>query len=289
MENEYDAIYFHYSSNMSAMSQMSALRKSYGEFDRKYKKNIKTLYVVHPNRTMMVLYNMFKGFISKKFERKLRLVKNLHELESVVNLELMHIPMSIKSYDSGRNAWSEFGKEFSQVSLDSRGVPYLFTEAVDYLRRTKATSEVTGLFRVSGSGNNQKSLAKKYSISPETFQIPEKTNAHDVTGLVKQFLNQLPTPILYFGVLKLPNYEDDTIEDYIVNNLDDNAKASLLVLFELFEEIISNKAKNSMSEDNLMRCTALSLAWSETADMNDLQKMESVFYVLLKKYQTILV
>ena len=227
------------------------------------------------------------GFISKKFERKLRLVKNLKELESVVNLELMHIPMSIKSYDTDRHSWSEFGKEFSQVSLNQNGVPYLFVEAAEYLRRTKATSEVTGLFRVSGSGGTQKTLAKKYSVSPESFTFPERTNAHDVAGLLKQFLQQLPTPILMYSIMKLEKYDEPTIKNYLRECLDESRKATLVVLFGLLEEVIANQATNSMSEENIMRCVSMSLAWSESPDYHDLERMELTFGVLLRNYRTL--
>ena len=268
------------------MRTFSILKKCYDEFDRNYKKNIKKLYIVHPSKAMMTIYALFKRYISKKFEQKLRPVKNLQELQSVVNLELMHIPKSIKSYDLDRNLWSEFGKDLQQVSMNSQSVPYLVEQCITFLR-TNGYTEKQGIFRVSGSANNQKSFAAKYSVCPESFEFPPETNPYDVTGLMKQFFHQLPSPILTYGILNLPDYSVETVCDYVRNNLDYENKTTLCALFSLMEEIVSHSAKNQMTAENLMISIAPSLAWSDTPDIRDVEKLRPVFAALLQNYTSV--
>ena len=90
-----------------------------------------------------------------------------------------------------------------------------------------------------------------------------------------------------FGIQKLDNYNEATIMAYLHENLDDNRKATLVLLFGLLEEVVSNKDTNSMTEDNVMRCVSMSLSWSESADFHDLERNESVFRVLMKNYKNL--
>jgi len=61
----------------------------------RYKKNLKTLYLVHPTMFIRVVWNIFKPLISAKFGRKMRYVNFLNELASEIQLNQLPIPPSV--------------------------------------------------------------------------------------------------------------------------------------------------------------------------------------------------
>ncbi|MED6286457.1 hypothetical protein CHARACLAT_006260, partial [Characodon lateralis] len=63
VEMDYILVYFHYGLRSSNKPSLKWLREAYSEFDRKYKKNLKTLYVVHPTNFIRIIWNLFKPLI----------------------------------------------------------------------------------------------------------------------------------------------------------------------------------------------------------------------------------
>lgn len=53
---------------------------------------------MHPTRFIRILWNMFKPFISIKFERKLHYVNFIHELAPYVHLDQLQLPAAITEY-----------------------------------------------------------------------------------------------------------------------------------------------------------------------------------------------
>ncbi|EDM15600.1 rCG60308, isoform CRA_a [Rattus norvegicus] len=64
VENDYTIVYFHYGLSSQNKPSLGWLQNAYKEFDRKYKKNLKALYVVHPTSLIKALWNIFKPLIS---------------------------------------------------------------------------------------------------------------------------------------------------------------------------------------------------------------------------------
>nr|XP_045007464.1 rho GTPase-activating protein 8 isoform X6 [Jaculus jaculus] len=64
VENDYTIVYFHYGLNSQNKPSLGWLQSAYKEFDRKYKKNLKALYVVHPTSLIKVLWSIFRPLIS---------------------------------------------------------------------------------------------------------------------------------------------------------------------------------------------------------------------------------
>ncbi|KAF7642286.1 hypothetical protein LDENG_00260870 [Lucifuga dentata] len=63
VESDYTLIYFHHGLTSENKPSLSWLRDAYREFDRKYKKNIKALYIVHPTMFIKTLLILFKPLI----------------------------------------------------------------------------------------------------------------------------------------------------------------------------------------------------------------------------------
>ncbi|XP_067003706.2 uncharacterized protein [Anabrus simplex] len=99
---DYVLIYLHGATSRSCMPTFSWLKRCYQMIDRRLRKNLKGLYLVHPTFWLKTIVVMTRPFVSSKFSRKLRFVESLQELSAVVPLEQASIPDRVKQYDQIR-------------------------------------------------------------------------------------------------------------------------------------------------------------------------------------------
>lgn len=79
------------------------IRQCYQTIDRRLRKNLKSLILVHSTWYVKALLTVLKPFISSKFSRKLQFVNSLEELSRIIPLEQAHIPECIRQLDRSRN------------------------------------------------------------------------------------------------------------------------------------------------------------------------------------------
>lgn len=63
VENDYCVVYFHYGLNSANKPKLNFLYQAYKAFDRKYKKNLKALFLVHPTNFIRIVWQLFKPVI----------------------------------------------------------------------------------------------------------------------------------------------------------------------------------------------------------------------------------
>lgn len=95
VEQDYSVVYFHYGLTSKNKPPLSWLWKAYKAFDRKYKKNLKALYLVHPTNFIRIVWQMLRPAISVKFGRKMMYVNYLHELQQYLDLDKLCIPKPV--------------------------------------------------------------------------------------------------------------------------------------------------------------------------------------------------
>lgn len=95
MELDYSIVYFHYGLRSHNKPPVKWLLQAYQVLDRRYKKNLKALYLVHPTRFIRIAWRLFQPFISLKFERKVHYVNNITELHSAFRVPNLNIPQPI--------------------------------------------------------------------------------------------------------------------------------------------------------------------------------------------------
>ncbi|XP_054160250.1 uncharacterized protein LOC128958421 isoform X2 [Oppia nitens] len=101
--DDYILIYFHnagVSSMGNNMPTFGWLKRCYYMIDRRLKKNLKGLYLVHPTFWLKTLIIMSKPFISSKFSKKLKFVSTLAELSALLPIEHIAIPEAVKTIDT---------------------------------------------------------------------------------------------------------------------------------------------------------------------------------------------
>lgn len=95
VEQDYSVVYFHYGLTSKNKPSLSWLWKAYKAFDRKYKKNLKALYLVHPTNFIRIVWQMLRPAISVKFGKKVMYVNYLHELQQYLDLDKLCIPSAV--------------------------------------------------------------------------------------------------------------------------------------------------------------------------------------------------
>lgn len=99
VEREYILIYFHHGLVPGNRPPFSWVREVYMQFSRKYKKNLKMCYIVHPTTLIRIIINLLRPLISVKFGKKIRYVNHLRGISDVVDLSQMRIPSIVLEHD----------------------------------------------------------------------------------------------------------------------------------------------------------------------------------------------
>lgn len=99
-------------------------RKAYKILIRKYKKNLKRLFVVHPTWWMRMALWFSKPFVSNKFWEKVLYVDQLSVLFQNMNPSAINIPDSIYKYDYIRNGRPKLASQTLTNSVSGNGKNY---------------------------------------------------------------------------------------------------------------------------------------------------------------------
>ncbi|CAG9794279.1 unnamed protein product [Diatraea saccharalis] len=100
--DEYVLIYLHGSAGARRLPTFHWLHECYKLIDRRLRKSLKHLYLVHPTFWLKSFVLLTKPFVSSKFFRKLSYVRSLEELSRLVPVEPNAIPEMVKQYDAKR-------------------------------------------------------------------------------------------------------------------------------------------------------------------------------------------
>ncbi|RVE49729.1 hypothetical protein evm_005599 [Chilo suppressalis] len=100
--DEYVLVYLHGSAGARKLPTFHWLHECYKLIDRRLRKSLKHLYLVHPTFWLKSFVILTKPFVSSKFFRKLSYVRSLEELSRFVPVEPNAIPELVKQYDAKR-------------------------------------------------------------------------------------------------------------------------------------------------------------------------------------------
>ncbi|XP_032088979.1 BCL2/adenovirus E1B 19 kDa protein-interacting protein 2-like [Thamnophis elegans] len=103
----YMIVYLNGATTRRRMPSLGWLRKCYQQIDRRLRKNLKSLIIVHPSWFIRTLLAITKPFISSKFSQKIRYVFTLAELAELVPMDSVNIPECIKQIDQELNGKQE--------------------------------------------------------------------------------------------------------------------------------------------------------------------------------------
>lgn len=260
VENEYALIYLHSGFSAANRPTFSWLRRAYRVLNRKYKKNLKSLYIVHPTFWIRTTFKLFKPFISAKFWQKLTYIYDAQGLYKYINKDQVELPKIFFEVDSSRLKTDPiFGVPLEQV-LDRYDhadyeVPIVVEKSIKYLKEKNA-KDVQGIFRLNGNNAVIMQLKKDFDKGGDV-DLSGIDDPHTVAGLLKLYFRDLPEPlfpfIMYDNLIESHNQKEKTVEALIpvLDDLPASNKALLRTLLELLADIASNSEVNKMNSSNL--------------------------------------
>ncbi|XP_060131169.1 rho GTPase-activating protein 8 isoform X3 [Zootoca vivipara] len=164
VENDYTVVYFHYGLNSKNKPSLSWLQSAYKEFDRKYKKNLKALYIVHPTNFIKIIWNIFKPLISHKFGKKVIYLNYLSDLRDHLKYDQLKIPQEVIRHDENLHTkqkkkpltavkippprpplpTQQFGVSLQYLKAKNKGelIPPVMKHTVSYLKRKGVESSL---------------------------------------------------------------------------------------------------------------------------------------------------
>ncbi|NXY46433.1 RHG01 protein, partial [Ceuthmochares aereus] len=289
VESDYTLVYLHHGLTSENKPSLSWLRDAYREFDRKYKKNIKALYIVHPTMFIKTLLILFKPLISFKFGRKIFYVNFLSELEEYVNLEQLGIPSQVLKHDEYLRSLQkpsqvpqkptpprpplplqQFGvslQHLREKSPDQSPVPLVVRETIAYLQEHALNKE--GIFRRSANIQVVKDIQQKYNMGvPVDFQ--EYEEIHLPAVILKTFLRELPEPLLTFDlyshVVNFQSVEEGNRVDVfrkVLQTLPEENYEVLRLLTAFLVQVSAHRDENKMTNTNLAIVFGPNLLWAK--------------------------
>ncbi|KAM7375004.1 hypothetical protein PAMA_014205 [Pampus argenteus] len=294
VESDYTLIYFHHGLTSENKPSLSWLRDAYREFDRKYKKNIKALYIVHPTMFIKTLLILFKPIISFKFGRKINYASYLSELEDVVKCEQLMIPDRVKEYDNKLRASLKptaqppmspprspplpnqiFGvplEVLRQRTPDDNAVPVVMRDTINFL--SEQGLEIEGIFRRSANVTLVKEVQLKYN-SGAAVNFSEMEDVHLAAVILKTFLRELPEPLLtyqlYNDIVNFTSEPSDsqvTVLKTLVESLPEENYMSLKYLITFLAQVSANSEVNKMTNSNLAVVFGPNLLWGRDNAMS---------------------
>uniref|UniRef100_A0A7E4V4V0 Rho GTPase-activating protein 68F n=1 Tax=Panagrellus redivivus TaxID=6233 RepID=A0A7E4V4V0_PANRE len=292
---DYSIVYLHYGLRSNNKPPVKWLIQVYQVLDRRYKKNLKALFLVHPSTLIRVIWNIFKPFISLKFERKVHYVNYLHELNSTIRIAQLNLPQVIIDHDLSlvsaskhqsffnRNAGAEsnqplrptqqFGAplEFILEQNPDYMIPPIVVALLEFLRNHGM--EVEGIFRRSAEVNAIQRLQERINMGrqidwltdPEYVDNIQKAVIH-ASVLLKTFLRSLGEPVitnkLYPRLVEIEDIKNNT--DAIRGLIWTLPSPNFLLLktiIQFLTEVAAHSHVNLMTPDNLGVVFGPNLTW----------------------------
>ncbi|XP_037700965.1 rho GTPase-activating protein 8 [Choloepus didactylus] len=315
VENDYTIVYFHHGLNSRNKPSLSWLQNAYKEFDRKYKKNLKALYVVHPTNFIRVLWNIFKPLISHKFGKKVTYFNSLSELREHLKSDQLIIPPEVIRYDEklqnlhkGRLPppaktppprpplpTQQFGVSLQYLKDKNKGelIPPVLRFTVTYLREKGLRTE--GLFRRSASVQAVREVRRLYNQG-KPVNFDDYGDIHVPAVTLKTFLRELPQPLLtceaYEQILGITSVESSlrvTRCRQILCGLPTHNYAVLSYLVGFLHAVSRESIFNKMNSSNLACVFGLNLIWPSqgASSLSTLVPLNLFTELLIEYYEQI--
>lgn len=283
VEMDYSIVYFHHGLCSANKPPLSWLWGLYKVLDRRFKKNLKSCYIVHPTSLIRVIYNFFKPIISAKFGRKIQYVNHLEELSPFMNIKNIKIPEMVRDYDNktklssaasssnltlaGWHPQQQFGVTLEWI-LDNQNckIPPVMVECVQFLQQPECL-ETEGIFRRAANTNTVKELVARINKGEKiSFSEHDVINA---TVLLKTFLRELSHPLLTYQLFdSILHFTDipresrlNYCQDLIIKKLPDQNYVVLKYLMEFLCLVDDRSDMNKMTASNLAVVFGPNLAW----------------------------
>lgn len=274
----------------------SFLRKFYGTMTRKYKKNLKQLFVVHPSFWVRTGFQFFRPFISSKFWKKVVYVNDVRQLYQYMSPSQVKFPLYVTSqpgFLKSDNVMFGQSLEFAMAHPMNNNleVPCLVESAINAVAAHGL--EIEGIFRVSGNATRIKELQDAFDKGNASDLSHE--DIHTTTGLLKRYLRELPEPLIPFSIFpslvavftEQKNMDPGAAEEIRLATMQavlcEIPSVSFHVLdrlTQLMSKIVALADKNKMGSSNLAIVVGPNVMYSEDSMTNPSAAMTSTAAII---------
>ena len=297
VESDYTIVYFHYGLNSKNKPSLGWGKRLYQELDRKYKKNLKNLLLVHPTNFIKVVMKVFSPLISTKFGKKVNYINRLDELKTYLRLDQLDIPPEVIKHDQELSVKiSASNSIFHQSAEDTKNkqfgvslcelrertgdeIPIVVQTTIDFI--TNNALDVEGIFRRSAQTNIMMDAVNAFNSG----QMPvfSTDHVHLPPALLKKFLRDLPEPLLTFQLYdkvmescSLPEEQRLSFTDRMLNeDLPHEHRLILIFLLQFLQLVIDHCDSNRMNSGSLAIVFGPNLLWSNT-EVSSLTSMSKI-------------
>lgn len=148
-----------------------------------------------------------------------------------------------------------FRVPLDDLLLDDRGIPTFLPVVCDYLMNFSGT---VGIFRLCGDHTIVQALGTAFNF-PQCA-VPPCASVHDVSSFLKQWLRDLPTPLIPPSLVN-SQYDpsDDSTVASLLRALPPANRRCLALIFAVIQLVLDQSAVNQMAPANIATCFAGSL------------------------------
>ncbi|KAJ1736698.1 hypothetical protein LPJ72_001168 [Coemansia sp. Benny D160-2] len=267
------------------------LYTAYRRLGRKYKKNLKALYIVHPSKWVQILMSAMNAVLSPKFAKKVQWIDTLSELARRVPIDQINIPPEVYQFNATKETEIKVpshggpSNRFFGVPLErlmgahgELGLPAPVADALDYLY-TNAL-QVQDLFRRSPPSATLQKVRSQYEVEGHISITYAVWGEHVAAAILKTWCRELPHPIIpshYYELIReIPGSEKQPeqaaiyVRDVVLPALSDPPCVALLLaaLFGLLRAVADHSHVNNMTSAKLAAAWAPNFVRSSQPDVD---------------------
>ena len=278
VENDYTLVLFN--SPVQHKPSIMWMIKAYRSLGRSYRKNLKSMVIVHPTSWTRIIVNALKSIVSPKFGKKLAYVESIEDAAALIPINQIPLTDSIKSYDSAggrksvalkRTAVSAsascfFGKPVKDlVASDQRVIRKVQCLLDQICLRGRS---VVGIFRRS-PGSADLAKAKDILNSSVDAELDwENVDIHVCAVLIKMIIRELPEPLFPMDIFTRSESVPEQA-NACLNSLDpQTGRIFFDAILDMLKQVASNSEENRMSASNLAIVFAPNIVRSESPSEN---------------------
>eukprot|EP01119_Soliformovum_irregulare_P008996 TRINITY_DN22107_c0_g1_i1.p1 TRINITY_DN22107_c0_g1~~TRINITY_DN22107_c0_g1_i1.p1 ORF type:complete len:423 (-),score=94.69 TRINITY_DN22107_c0_g1_i1:163-1404(-) len=302
-EKEYSIVLVQSGSTFANRPTFGWLRKCYSVLPRKYKKNLKSLYIVHPTFWVRTTFKLFKPFLSHKFWQKLVYIDEPNDIYKFVRKDQVNFPEVVFKHQANRQ---KFVPIFSQSILEcvfrpdhlklNLQVPVVVLKTVNYLV-ARDCQQIQGLFRLSASNTDIQKYRKEFDKG-EWDCLNSCEDPHVVASLLKLYLREIPEPVfpfcIYDQLIAIHQRDPQEVTKFFIESSEVPTchKRVLLEILKMLKLIASNSDESRMTTSNLSIVFAPNLIRSQEQNLQQTvlhtPMINSIFRVFLDNVDDVL-
>lgn len=178
----------------------------------RYKKNLKSFYMVHPVWFYKFVIKFFRPLVSEKFWKKLHLMNGIHQMYKNIDPDQLAFSPNVLSQDiinnKGFKGYSPpvFGTPLEDVMKRddhvNKEIPIVLDKCITFVE--KHGLEEQGIFRLSGNFAEVQKLKILFDRGDNNVDF-DQVSIHAITGLMKLLFREMSQPLLTFEL-----YQDFT-------------------------------------------------------------------------------